>query len=154
MREIAIETLEAYGHRNIRATHRSTFELTKDDYLTHRGDCIIGIKASKSVAELSKEFKDVVRRSSSILIIVLEVDDVRDIVIARGSKELQLTDNRRIVVRRSRFIGPDTLAIEANKAARDISRELIEKLRDSNAMLRVKLVAIDLKNRVGELIPW
>ena len=49
MREIAIETLEAYGHRNIRATHRSTFELTKDDYLTHRGDCIIVLRLLKAL---------------------------------------------------------------------------------------------------------
>ena len=42
----------AWGHENVRATHRSTFEVTKDDYLTPRGDCIVGIRSEAAARDL------------------------------------------------------------------------------------------------------
>ncbi|HIP75502.1 MAG TPA: DUF371 domain-containing protein, partial [Thermococcus paralvinellae] len=41
------EIIHCYGHENIKATHKSTLEITKEDFLTPRGDCIICIKADK-----------------------------------------------------------------------------------------------------------
>ena len=35
------DEIEFYGHPNIQATHQKTIEITKDDYLTHEGYCII-----------------------------------------------------------------------------------------------------------------
>ncbi|MGB9674949.1 MAG: DUF371 domain-containing protein, partial [Nanopusillaceae archaeon] len=34
------------GHKLVKATHKSTLEITKDNFLTERGDCIIGINSS------------------------------------------------------------------------------------------------------------
>ena len=65
-------------------------------------------------------------------------------MIARGSEKLELSDTRRIIVRKSRYIESATLGIEANKAARDLSRELIASLRNPNTKLVAKLIAIDL----------
>ncbi|RLF17024.1 MAG: DUF371 domain-containing protein, partial [Thermoprotei archaeon] len=36
-----VEEIIAWGHPNIRALHRSTMEITKEPYVTPRGDCII-----------------------------------------------------------------------------------------------------------------
>lgn len=49
--------IKARGHPNIKATHRTTIEVTKDNYLTGRGDCILGIDADKSLKDM-KEFLD------------------------------------------------------------------------------------------------
>ena len=141
---LAIEIVEAWGHENVRANHRTTLEITRDEHLTPRGDCIIAVRASKGVADLDPAFKDLVRKENSILIVVLEAGGFRDIVIARGSEKLELSDTRRIIVRKSRYIESATLGIEANKAARDLSRELIASLRSPNTKLVAKLIAIDL----------
>ncbi len=140
--------MEAWGHENVKATHRTTFEITKEEFLTPRGDCIIGVRASKSVAELDSNFKNILRRDSAILVIILEAGGCRDVVLARGSTMLQLSDSRKIIVRKSRYIEGATLGIEANKAARDLSRRLINALREPSTKLVVRLVAIDLSNVV------
>ncbi len=120
--------IKAYGHPLIKATHKSTFEITKDNYLTPRGDCIIGIKASHSVKDLPIELKEHLKKGGKIEII-LKVDDLEDKIIAYGHPNLILTNERSIVVRRSTFIDDRTLAIRANKAAKDIRRDLIEELK-------------------------
>ncbi|MEM2324735.1 MAG: DUF371 domain-containing protein, partial [Archaeoglobaceae archaeon] len=40
----------AFGHSNITAKHRTTFEITKDQEISKRADCVIGVKASKSIS--------------------------------------------------------------------------------------------------------
>jgi hypothetical protein len=42
-----IEKINAVGHPNVLATHEKTIEITKEDFLTPTGDCIIGINADK-----------------------------------------------------------------------------------------------------------
>ncbi len=140
---IAIDVVEARGHEFVVGRHRTTFEITKDPYLTPRGTCIIGIDANKSVSELSEELKRIAKSDTAIIVIVLEACGVRDVVLCRGSSKLVLGDERRIVIRRSRFIGPETLCIESNKAASDLSRELIDALRNG-CRLVAKIVALDL----------
>ncbi len=128
------ETIKAYGHPLIKATHRTTFEITKEEYLTPRGDCIIGVGADKSVKDLSQRFKDAVRRNDSILIIVLKCGNVKDIVLAQGSSNLILSDPDKIIVRKSSYVEPATLAIRANKAARDIDRALVVCLKNGSEL--------------------
>ncbi|MEM3095074.1 MAG: DUF371 domain-containing protein, partial [Nitrososphaera sp.] len=41
-----------YGHPNVQSLHGKTVEITKDEHLTLRGDCIIGVRASKACADL------------------------------------------------------------------------------------------------------
>lgn len=43
-----IEEVTAHGHRNIFATNKKTFEMTKEPHLTERGDCIVAVAADKS----------------------------------------------------------------------------------------------------------
>jgi len=125
--------IKAKGHSLIKATHKSTFEITKDNYLTPRGDCIIGICASHAVYDLPKELKDHLKSGGKIKII-LEVNGERDEIIAYGHPNLELTDRKSIVVRKSDYIDARTLAIKASKAAKDINRSLIEKLREGKDM--------------------
>ncbi|MEM0006240.1 MAG: DUF371 domain-containing protein [Ignisphaera sp.] len=140
---IFIENLEARGHRAIKAQHPTTFELTRDLDVSERGDCIIGVKLDRGLKDFDNCFKEALRKDSSIVVIVLQVDNLREVVLARGSSRLILEDNRRIVVRRSRYIGPETLAIESNKASKDLNRDLIKRLQDPEAVLHITIYVFD-----------
>lgn len=142
---IAYDRVEAWGHKNIRALHTKTFELTKDSDLTIRGDCIIGIGLNKAVAELDPRLLSVVKKDYTVIVMILEVGELRDVVLARGSQKLVLGDKQRIVVRKSSFIGPETLAIEANKAAKDIDRRIVQRLQDPSTKLVMHIYAIDME---------
>lgn len=142
------ELVVAKGHEMIKATHPTTFELTKDPHLTARGDCIIGVKLDKGVAELDPEIKEALKRDTSIVLIVLMVGEVFDTVLAQGSRALDLRDERRIIVRRSSYVDPATLAINANKSARNIKRDLVEKLRNPATELYMYIYVLDLREIV------
>ncbi len=121
----------ARGHPNIRATHRTTLEVTKEEELTPRGDCIIGVKADKSVKDLDEGLKEWLKSGKPVLIeIVLPDYDLRDSLIAYGSPKLTLRHETDVVIRKSDFVCDRTLAIRSSKSARDIDREIVEMLKD------------------------
>ncbi len=140
--EVAIEIVRARGHENVKGLHKSTLEVTREDYLTPRGDCIIGVAADKAAATLSPEVKDILRDDRTKVILLLYCDGAWDIIVARGSSKLVLGDEKRIIVRRSSYIEPATIAINADKAARDVSRDLVRKLRSGDTELLVIIVAV------------
>lgn len=132
------EEITAYGHPNITANHTTTFEITKAKEMKKDADCIIGVRADKACKDLSKEMKDALKEGKKVEII-LEVDGVKDEIIAYGSPALKLTHPEDIVVRKSDFIDSRTLAILADKSANEIKQELVEKLRNSKTELKVTL---------------
>ncbi len=121
--------IKVYGHKNIRATHKSTLEITKDNYLTKRGDCIIGIKASHSASDLPNDLKEYLLNGNKIEIII-KVDDIIDKFYAYGHKNLIFSDKNSIVIRKSTYIDSRTIAINSEKSAIDIERKVIEKIRE------------------------
>lgn len=141
---VCYEVVRARGHKNIRATHRTTLEITKEQHLTLRGECIIGLAADKSVFDLSDDFKNCLKAEKSLLVIVLEVNDLKDVILAEGHPNLVLSDKSRIIVRKSTYIEPATLCIRANKAAADLKREVVSALREPNSMLTAHLYVIGL----------
>ncbi len=131
-----MEIVIARGHPNIRATHKTTLEVTKEKELSPRGDCIIGICADKSVFDLNENLKKWLKLGKSIKIeIVLPDYGIRDELIAVGSPRLTLKHDTDIVVRKSEYVCDRTLAIRSNKAARDIDREIVELLKDHKTEL-------------------
>lgn len=126
----------------MRATHRSTLEFTKENHLTPRGDCIICIGADKSINDLSEGFKKALRNGRGLLIRI-KVGNLTDEIIAEGTPDLILNHPYSIVIRKSDYIDPRTLAIRSNKAARDLDRRLIELLKNPETTAVVELVIID-----------
>lgn len=126
----AIDVVSFRGHPNIRATHETTFEITKETYLTPKGDCIIGVSADKGLADLSRELKQVVKSEASLVLLLL-VDELgeHDLVLGRGDPQLELSDEKRIIVRKSTYVSRDTLAVSSSKSAADLKRSLIENLK-------------------------
>ncbi|MBS7624246.1 MAG: DUF371 domain-containing protein [Candidatus Bathyarchaeia archaeon] len=137
----AVDEIIAFGSALIRATHRSTFEVTKEDHLTERGDCIIAIRANKSARDLDESFKAVARSLDARITIIIEVGGEKDVVKAFGSPSLTFAHPTDIVVRKSSYVCGRTIAIRADKAACDLSRSLIRRLMDPGSIVRVTLIA-------------
>lgn len=135
------EVLFGYGHENVQATHRSTLEFTKDKHLSKNGDCILVVSMNKGISDLSEEFKEALRRLETKLIIRIEVENLFEEIQAQGSTQLILSHPAEMVIRKSNHISDRTLAIYANKAAKDISREIVEKLRNPQQIAKIILIA-------------
>ncbi len=122
------ERITFSGHVNISATHKTTFEITKSKSLTKRGDCIIGVAADKACADLDWRIKEALRKGGVVHLTIC-VGDLSFKVRAKGSPQLTLTDEEDIVVRRSSYICPRTLAVKATAAACDIPRDIVNRLK-------------------------
>ena len=133
------ETIICYGHKNVKATHRSTLEITKEDYLTPRGDCIICVKANKGLKELSDEIKKALKSGKKVKIRIT-ADDIVDELEAVGDERLTFENEISMVIRKSEYVDGRTLAIRANKAAKDIKRELVEKLKNPEQRVVVEII--------------
>jgi len=136
-----IEEVIAYGHPNIRATHRSTFEITKESMLTKKGDCIIGVRSNKACKDISEMFKKSLRNKVAVKVII-ECNCVKDEVIGYGDPNLILSDPTSIVIRKSDHICPRTLLINANKAACDLDRRLVSSIKLLNSIIKIKFVIL------------
>jgi hypothetical protein len=119
----------AWGHPNITAKHATTFMITRDAAVGPRGDCIIGVRAECGAADLPGGLKELIRSGKRFLIRIV-VSGLEEEILARGHPDLPLTHPSDLVVRKSRFICDRTVAIEATKAAGDLSRDIVRELAD------------------------
>lgn len=134
------EVILARGHENILATHVTTLETTKETHLSRSGDCIIAVEADKAIDDLSAEFKENLRKDASRVVMLIEAGGVTETVTASGSSQLVLAHPTDIVIRKSGHICNRTLAIQADKSAHQLSRELVKKLRDSRREVKITLI--------------
>ena len=134
------EVIDAWGHENIRSTHKTTFEITKETALTRRGDCIIAVCATKGAADLHPKFKEAARKEDAQITITVEVDEIKEIINACGSPQLLFTHPTDLVIRKSNYICSRTIAIRADKSAAELSRRLVEKLHNPHQKVRITLV--------------
>ena len=118
----------ARGHPNVRATHRTTLEITREETLTPRGDCIIAVGSEAALSDLPESIKAAIREGGLVVLVVC-AGGYCDSVVGLGHPDLELTDPVRIIVRKSAYTDHKTLMIRASKAARDIDRRLVEALR-------------------------
>lgn len=124
-----VEIILASGHRNVLATHKTTFEITKNAELSKRGDCIIAASADKAVTDLKREFRQSLRKENAKITITIDAGNVVETVKAFGSQQLILAHPTDFVIRKSSYICNRTLAIQADKAACDLSRKLVDQLK-------------------------
>lgn len=136
-----MEKIFAFGHPNILGTHETTIMLTKEAELTKRGDCVIGVNANKSCADLSNELKAALK-SNKKFEIILRAGGIEEKITGFGSPDLILINKKDIVFRKSSHIDDRTLLIKCNKACKDLSREFAGKLMDSNVRLEIVIEKI------------
>ncbi|MFP3143877.1 MAG: DUF371 domain-containing protein [Caldisphaera sp.] len=132
---------KAYGHENVRATHKSTIEITKDNFLTTRGDCIIGIKSEVSAKDFPEWLAKDIKNNNKILVVFC-TNNHCDSLIGYGDKSIMLSHENKIIFRKSNYIEPATVLIKSNKAAIDLNRKLVDDLRRSE---EIKIMITTLK---------
>ncbi len=135
------EVIFGFGHENIQATHRTTLEFTKDMRLSKKGDCVIAVSTDKALADLTAEFKEKLQKPQAKLTITIEADGITDQVKAWGSEQLILNHRTDGVIRKSGYVCSRTLGIHADKAAQDLSRDLVKKLKNYKQEVKITIVA-------------
>ena len=129
------------GHAMVRATHGRTIEITTEEHLTPRGDCIIGVGASKGIAQLSPAMKSALRSDGARVKITIVAPGGEFSFRAMGSKDLTFESPTDMVIRRSSFVCGRTLAIKAESSASEIPRSLVGTLKSPGAagLLRIEV---------------
>ncbi len=118
------------GHENIRSNHQKTIEITKESHLTPQGNCIVGINATSSCADLPQELKDKLKASDAKITFSIRVGEHEFVLEGKGHPDLILTHSEDIVIRKSNFICPRTLAVKCDKASDLLPQEMVSLLQD------------------------
>jgi len=118
------------GHENIRSNHQKTIEITKESSLTPRGDCIVGVSATSSCNDLPQEIKDKLRDPGSKVTFSISVNTHQFTIVGSGHPDLILTHKEDIVLRKSDFICPRTIAVKCDKASDLLPREMVSLLQN------------------------
>ena len=137
--QIIQDQITFYGHPNVRSNHSKSIEVTKAQTLSTRGDCIVGVNADKACKDLKPCLKDLLLKTGLVLKIEIIVEDLTFEMHAHSDPKLLLSDVNDIVIRRSNFVCPRTVAISCDKAASDIPRKMTRLLRNPEAKGILKL---------------
>jgi len=124
-------SFNCYGHENITARHKTTLEFTKDRDLSLKGDCIIGVKADFSLPQLKNFIKSIDNNKITIIIETMNnINKNNNKIIEKINAEINpgFNSDKDIVIRKSDFRDERTLAVKADKAACELSRELIKNI--------------------------
>lgn len=121
-----------FGHKNIRSLHQKTIEITTESELTINGDCIIGVGASCGCSGIPEKMKELLRNSNTKIQFTIKVNNFSFKVQGIGHDQLILTHKHDIVIRKSSFVCPRTLATKCDKASNSIPRKMIKALQNSD----------------------
>ncbi len=125
------------GHKNILATHKTTLEFTKDSEIKIEGDCIVGVGADFD----AKEAKELARKGGRVRV-VIQVDELTEEI--KGELNPDFSDEKEIVIRMGSFASERTLVINANKSAKYLSRKLVERMKNPQQIVNVKIEKINI----------
>ncbi len=129
-----IYKFHAFGHHNILASHKTTMEFTKDEDLSLKGDCIVGVKADFDMVKLKKFIKNA---NSKKITITIETSDKKIKETVNTELNTSFNHGREMVIRTTDFSSERTLGIKANKAAFNLDRHLISFLKQKNNKISV-----------------
>jgi uncharacterized protein len=134
------ETIIAFGHENVSATHPSTLMITKDGHLTKTGDCIVAVSADKAPVDFNSKFKEKLKTENAKLTIIIEAGELKETIHAFGSPKFSLSHSVDMVIRKSDYISDRTVAIRADKSSSDLPIELLKKLKDPKQEIKITLI--------------
>lgn len=138
-----MEEIRANGHKNVLATHPTTIEITKDDYLSLAGSCIVAINADKAFADFPPEFINELRTDKKFNV-TLKAGDLTEKFSGYGHPDLKLEHVHDIVFRKSDFNEDTrTMLINCTKSAKDLSKKFIEKIKnpEQEIVITIELAA-------------
>ena len=129
MKGIQSFSFQAKGHQNIRASHKTTLELTTDTHMTQKGDCIIGVSSTHGLNDLPDKLKKKIQLSSSLIILILKIDKNEVKITGHGNPALSLSHANDMVVRKSSFTCSRTLCINSSHGSADLPLEFVDLLK-------------------------
>ena len=118
------------GHRHILSLHEKTLEITKEEHLTPKGDCILGVNSSMACIDIPEKMKIKIQNPKSIIKFTINVGEFSFQIKGQGSEKLTLKHVSDIVLRKSAFTCSRTIAINCDKASSDIPRDLVSLLQN------------------------
>ncbi len=134
------------GHPNVSARHRTTLQITKDEHITRRADCVIGVMASHAAKDIPEWLKSYLRSGGELILEIVVAGEIFK-VSGRGSPKLKLDHPTDMVVRKSDYVDGRTLMVNADKAAADLPRHLVDHLKRTEwfeaRLLPKNLVSLD-----------
>ena len=133
--DMVTDTIRAKGHRNITARHKTTLQITKDAHISRRADCVVGVLADKALVDLSSEVRAALKTNGAKIRFKMLSGHAHEVITGFGSADLAQSDANDIVVRKSGFTSGRTLMIGADKAAADLDRRFVEKLKKSEDII-------------------
>jgi hypothetical protein len=133
-----VEVFRARGHPQITARHPTTLMITKDGEVGPKGDCIVAVGAEKGAKDLSGAIKRAIRAGRRVRV-TLRVGDAVEVIQGFGDPGLAQENPSDIVIRKSRFTCERTIAIEADMAAGDLSRNFVSRLLDPDVEIQVAI---------------
>ena len=119
-----------YGHENIRSLHPKTIEITTHPNLTLNGDCIIGVKANYACNDIPERLKSLLQNSKSKISCTIIVKEIKFKIKGKGNEKLTLLNPHDIVIRKSSFVCPRTLATNCDVASDSLPRQMVKLLRN------------------------
>jgi len=134
------EVVQAHGHEHVAGAHASTLELTTDDYLTPAGTASSASKQTgrRRTSTASSWEPAATRRPKSRSSSRPTATRHRD---GAGTLDLEFTNERSFVARTSTYVDDRTVLVDADKAAADVDRDLVDALAagaDLTATFRVE----------------
>jgi hypothetical protein len=133
---------KAFGHENVIGEHKTTVELTSERHLTKQGTCIMGVRADITLNQLDSKIKKLALSSNTKIVLRMSVDGLTEEVTGTGSPGLTYTDPISMVTRTSTFVCGRTLMVSADKAASDLNRDFVDRLKANSVVIECELVYI------------
>ena len=145
-----VDVIRARGHPEITATHPTTLMITRDKEIGPKADCVVAVGANKGVAGLHHAIKQAIRDGHQIEV-TIKVNGLSETIRGWGGRNLTLTDENDIVIRKSNFTCGRTLIIRADKAAVNLRREFVNRLRDVRAEVIVTIRSLPYRSSSGSI---
>jgi hypothetical protein len=119
-----------FGHPNVQSLHARTVEVTKEEHLSLKGDCIIGVRADKACADLDEKVRRRLMQDGTAVKIEIIVGGHAYTIAGSGDSRLTLKNAHDIVIRKTSFVCPRTLSVRCDRASSDLPREMVGLLKD------------------------
>ncbi len=146
-----LERIPFLGHENILGTHKNTLEITTEEYISKRADCIIGVGAAKGCADLYVDTKQWLQNGNWVGL-EIRCGPLSYSFVGKGASTLDLKDQNEIVLRKSDFASSRTLALRCSHAACDVPRRMINLLQDPNSS--GELIIRSLPRKLDDEFVW
>lgn len=134
------EEITFRGHPNVSCLHKSTLEITTQPDLTPKGDCIIGVSASKGCSRLHTTVKRNLIKDECVVRMQLIVEPYTIEIVGETNSNLLLTHPHDIVIRKSNYIDTRTLSIKCNMSSADVPHQMVCLLKNYSTLGLLRII--------------